>query len=82
MSNIQDVDFPRHARDTPSPFDGLPYPTLTICRHTQNEKREAHVGALLKRDGWNKTCTREKQIVGVVPENDHFNNPGFVTDKC
>ena len=29
MSNIQDVDLPRHAS---LPFDSLPYPTLTICR--------------------------------------------------
>ena len=35
MSNIQDVDLPRHAWDTPPSLDSLPYPTLTVCRRVR-----------------------------------------------
>ena len=43
MSNIQDVDLPRHAWENPSfPFDGLPYPILTICRRVRTYVRSVN----------------------------------------
>ena len=39
MSNIKDVDLPRHAWHPSLPFDGLPYSTRTICRRVRTYAR-------------------------------------------